>query len=285
MKQHVSQEISSGHGFLESPRWHSGKLWLSDFFRQHVITIDGARVEEQIKVNDSPSGLGFLADGSFLVVTMHEKSVLRVAPDGQVTTHADLSSIAVGAANDMLVTASGDAYVGNFGFDVGGGEEPRPTNIAHITPDGTVRLVPGDVTCPNGMGILPDGRTFVVAETFAQRISAFDCADDGSLTNYRTWAPLPEGFNPDGLCVDADGGVWFANVFDDGPAGAFYRVEEGGEITDTIPVDGTWAVACTFGGPENSTLYLVCNTTSLEGFFQGISEGHVRTADVGRHGI
>lgn len=284
MKQHESQEISAGHGFLESPRWHDGKLWLSDFFRQHVITLDEGTIEEKLKVDDSPSGLGFLADGSFLVVTMQGMKVLRVAPDGQITEHADLSSIAVGAANDMLVTSSGDAYVGNFGFDVGAGEEPRATHLAHVSPDGTVRPVVGDVTCPNGMGILPDGRTLVVAETFAQRISAFDLADNGSLTNYRAWAELPEGFNPDGLCVDADGGVWFANVFDDGPDGSFYRVEEGGEITDTIPADGTWAVACAFGGPDKSTLYLVCNTTSLEDFFQGISEGSVRSAEVGRRG-
>lgn len=207
MKQHEATELSSGHGFLEAPRWHEGKLWLSDFFRKQVLTItENGAVEQVMEVENSPSGLGFLSDGSLLVVSQHDRSVLRRATDGSVSTYADLSAIAGGIANDMLVTPSDHAYVGNFGFALGQ-EDPRTTHLAHIRPDGTVDTVAGDVLFPNGMGLLPDGTTLVLAETLAHKLSAFDVAADGSLTNYRLWAQLPDTINPDGITVDSDGGV------------------------------------------------------------------------------
>ncbi|MFC8381716.1 SMP-30/gluconolactonase/LRE family protein [Nocardia sp. NPDC057272] len=285
MKYHDMTEFSSGHQFLEAPRWHDGKLWLSDFFAQRVITVDGdGTVDEIVAIDDSPSGLGFLPDGSVLVVTMHGKKVLRITPDRAVSEYADISAFTGGAANDMLVTDSGNAYIGNFGFDVLGGEEPAPTRLVRIAPDGAVDAVPGDVLCPNGLGLTPDGSTLVVAETFARRITAYDVHDDGTLSGARIWAELPEGFSPDGLAVDADGGVWVANVFVGAPESGFYRVEEGGTITDAILVPDAWAVACAFGGPDLDVLYLVCNATSLAEFAEGRSRGFVRTARVGRHG-
>jgi len=285
MKQHTTTDLSDGHGFLEAPRWHDGKLWLSDFFRKHVLTIsDDGTVEKVLDVEDSPSGLGFLSDGSMLVVSQHDRTVLRHAADGSVSVHADISEVAGGIANDMLVTESGDAYVSNFGFDLGH-EDPRTTHLAHVRPDGTVAAVPADVLFPNGMGVLPGGSTLVLSETLAHRISAFTIADDGSLTNHRVWAELPETLNPDGMAVDSDGGVWIANALTEGPESGFYRVEEGGEITDVIYVPDAWGVACAFGAADKDVLYLVCNATTLERFGQGDSRGMVRTAHVGRRGV
>jgi sugar lactone lactonase YvrE len=278
-------DLSEGHGYLEAPRWHDGKLWVSDFFRKQVITLteDGS-VEKVLDVENSPSGLGFLEDGSVLIVSQHDRKVLRLAPDGSVHEHADLAEVSRGIANDMLVSASGHAYVGNFGFDLGT-EEPRTTNLAHVRPDGTVTAVPGDVLFPNGMGILPDGTTLVLAETWAHRISAFDIQSDCSLTNYRVWAEVPDNMSPDGLAVDSDGGVWFANALTEGPESGFYRVEQGGAITDAILSPDSWGVACEFGGRQRDVLYLICNDTTLERFGEGDSHGMVRTADVGRRGV
>lgn len=285
VRHHEMRDLSAGHGFLESPRWHDGKLWLSDFFRKHVITLDAdGTAEKVIELDDSPSGLGFLGDGSLLVVSMNDRKVLHVSPDRLVSEYADISAIAAGIANDMLVTSSGHAYVGNFGFDVVGGEEPKSTRLAHIDPQGAVTEVPGDVLCPNGAGLSPDGSTLVLAELFGERISAYDVHADGTLSDHRVWAALPETFNPDGLAVDSDGGVWIANVFHDAPESGFYRVEEGGEITDAILVPDAWAVACAFGGPDKDVLYLVCNATTLPDFGEGRSRGFVRTSHVGRRG-
>ncbi len=284
MHMHSYTEFSSGHGYLESPRWKDGKLWLSDFFRTHVITIseDGV-IDRFLDVPQSPSGLGFLPDGSVLVVSQYDKRVLRVEPGGEVREHADLSAIAEGITNDMFVTDEGHAYVGNFGFDLGN-EDPRTTHLAHVRPDGTVTEVPGEVMFPNGAGLSPDGSMLMLAETFAHKISAYDVQPDGSLTNLRTWAELPETHSPDGMAVDSDGGVWYANALTEGPESGFYRVEEGGTITDAILVPDAWGVACVFGGQDKDVLYLVCNATTLADFGQGRSEGSVRVANVGRRG-
>jgi sugar lactone lactonase YvrE len=284
MKQHQMTEFSSGHGFLEAPRWRDGKLWLSDFFRRHVITIGSdATIQKVVDVENSPSGLGFLDDGSVLIVSQHDKKVLRLAAGGAVSEYADISGVAGGIANDMLVTPSGDAYVGNFGFDLGS-EDPKPTRLAHVSPQGTVTEVPGDVMFPNGIGLSPGGESLLLAETFGHRISTYDVQNDGSLTNHRGWAELAESVSPDGITVDSDGGVWFANALTEGPESGFYRVEERGEITDVILVPDAWAVACTFGGPDNDILYLVCNATTLADFAEQRSHGMVRTANVGRRG-
>ncbi|MGK2903104.1 MAG: SMP-30/gluconolactonase/LRE family protein [Mycobacterium sp.] len=283
MKSHGFAEFSSGHVFLEAPRWHDGKLWLSDFFRRHVIAVapDGA-VETVVDVPNSPSGLGFLSDGSVLIVSRYDHKLLRLTPDGALTVHADLAPFCGGDANDMLVIKSGHAYVGNFGFDLAGGAEPTTTHLLHVTPDGEVTAVPGDVSFPNG--VAQAGTTIFLAETLAQRISAFDLQLDGTLTNYREWASLPETHNPDGITVDSDGGVWYGNALTEGPEAGFYRVEEGGTVTDSILIDDGWGVACTFGGPNNDVLYLVTNDTNLPDFSHEKSKGYVRTASVGRRG-
>lgn len=283
MKTHKFAEFSAGHVFLEAPRWHDGKLWLSDFFRRHVITVaaDGA-VEKVVDVPNSPSGLGFLADGSVLIVSRYDHKLLRLTPDGTLKVHADLAPFCGGDANDMLVIKGGHAYVGNFGFDLAGGAEPTTTHLIHVTPGGEVSAVPGDVSFPNG--VAQAGKTIFVAETLGHRISAYDLHPDGTLTNYREWAPLPETHNPDGITVDSDGGVWYGNALTEGPEAGFYRVEEGGTVTDSILIDDGWGVACTFGGPNNDVLYLVTNDTNLPDFSNEKSKGYVRTASVGRRG-
>lgn len=282
---HTFEELSDGHGFLESPRYRDGTLYLSDFFNTHVIAMnptDGSWVKVA-DVPNSPSGLGWLTDGSMLIVSQHDHKLLRRATDGETTVHADLAPFCGGDANDMLVV-DGHAYVGNFGFDLAGGAEPATTNLIHVRPTGEVSAVPGDVLFPNGAEMHPDGRTLLLSETFAHKISAYDRQADGTLTNYRTWAQLPKTHNPDGMTVDTDGGVWYANALTEGPESGFYRVEEGGEITDQILVSDGWGVAATFGGPDNDVLFLVSNDTTLPDFAQGKSAGHVRTANVGRRG-
>jgi sugar lactone lactonase YvrE len=283
MKQHTLTEFASGHQFLEGLRWHDGTLWASDFFTGKVMTFaDDGHATTVAEVPGAPSGLGFLPDGTALVVSQADATVQRIGPDGSLSTYADFSDIAGGPGNDLLVTAGGHAYVGNFGFAVGN-EDPKPTALAHIDPQGTVHRVEGDVLFPNGMALTRD-RVLLLAETFRARITAYDVQPDGSLTAQRVWAQLPETFTPDGIALDADGGVWFGNALTPGEDSGFFRVVEGGELTDKLQVTGAQAVACAFGGEDLGTLYLACNTTSLDEFVQGQSKGALATATVGRVG-
>ncbi|WP_412515241.1 SMP-30/gluconolactonase/LRE family protein [Actinomadura madurae] len=283
MKLHELTQFAAGHQFLEALRWHAGALWASDFFSKEVLTFsaDGtANVAAEIP--GAPSGLGFLPDGSTLVVSQADAAVQRIAADGAVSIYADFSAIAGGFGNDMLVTPSGHAYAGNFGFALGA-EDPKPTNLAHIDPRGHVNRVEGDVFFPNGMALTPEG-VLLVAETFMHRIGAFDMGPDGALSNQRVWAQLDDSYHPDGIALDSDGGVWFGNALTLGDDSGFYRAVEGGEITDKIPVSGAQATACAFGGENLGTLYMSCNHTTLEDFGAGRSSAVIAAADVGRAG-
>lgn len=283
MKQHTPTGFASGHRFLESLRWHDGRLWASDFFSGTVLTFDAdGHATTVTEVPGAPSGLGFLPDGSTLVVSQADATVQRIAADGALSTYADFSDIAGGPGNDLLVTGAGHAYVGNFGFAVGT-EDPRPTVLAHIDPEGKVHRVEGDVLFPNGMALAPGG-VLLLAETFLHRITAFDVADDGSLSRPRAWAQLADGFMPDGIALDDEGGVWFGNALTTGDDAGFYRVVEGGELTDKVPVTGAQAISCAFGDDDLGTLYMACNATTLEDFVQGRSTAVVATARVGRTG-
>ncbi|GGP40865.1 SMP-30/gluconolactonase/LRE family protein [Saccharothrix coeruleofusca] len=212
--------------FGEGPRHGpDGRLFYSDFYDHQVRALDLATGEQEVvcEVPEQPSGLGWLPDGRLLVVSMRDRAVLRLEPDGTLAPHADLSGIATFHANDMLVDDRGRAYVGNFGFDLHaaiaqGGEEalldpewvPPGTPLALVRPDGTAEVAADDLKFPNGMAFLPDG-TLVVAETLAFGLTAFDVAEDGALTNRRPWAALREhSVAPDGIAVDAEGGVWVA---------------------------------------------------------------------------
>ena len=190
------------------------------------------------EVEHHPGGLGWLPDGRLLVVSMADRRVLRLEPEGLVE-HADLSAVCPGNCNDMVVDARGNAYVGNTGYPYGYRGQPVPvrtaTRLVLVTPDGEVRPQPGTLMMPNGCAITADGTTLVVAQSHAARLTAYDVAGDGSLHGERLFAALPAGRdNPDGICVDAEGAVWAA----DPHHRCCFRVLDGGQIThivDTAP--------------------------------------------------
>ena len=258
--------------FLEGPRWYDGKLWFSDMFAGQVRTVDlSGNTDMVAEVAERPSGLGFLPDGRLLIVSMQNSQLLRLDREG-LTTVADLSGLAVGSPNDMVVDTHGRAYIGHFGYDLFGGQEPRPASLLLVTPDGQVREVADGLEFPNGTVISPDGKTLIVAETFGRRLTAFSIADDGGLSERRVFAQFDEE-TPDGICLDARGGVWVSSF----ESGEFVRVEDGGTITDRIPVPGKRAVACALGGPQRQTLFLMTAETTLEDLAQGKSIGRVET--------
>ena len=243
--------VAQGLAFGEGPRWHEGHLWWSDMHGHQVSRLVDGRVEKVCDVPNRPSGLGFLPDARMLVVSMVDKRVLRREYDGSLVTHADLSALAPRRLNDMVVTASGRAYVGNFGFEIGTdglNEEPCGTVLISVEPDGAARVVADDLWFPNGAVIAGAGKTLVVAETWAARLTAFDIAANGDLSNRRVWAPLEKAVYPDGICLDAEGAIWVASP----STRECLRVREGGEVTDRI-APGPRVFACALGG---HTLYL-----------------------------
>ncbi|NEX63464.1 SMP-30/gluconolactonase/LRE family protein [Noviherbaspirillum galbum] len=242
--------IAEGLTIVEGPRWHDGSLWFSDFCLQKVMRVEpDGRLSEVAHVPGQPSGLGWLPDGRLLVVSMHDRRVLRLDAQG-LALHADLSALATCHCNDMLVDGQGRAYVGNFGFDMFEKEPERPAEIILVEPDGSARIVASDMRFPNGTVVTRDGRTLVVAETFGKRLSAFDVAPDGTLSNRRVWAAFDEAM-PDGICIDAEDAIWVASP----PTREYLRVREGGEITHRIAIPGQ-AIACALGGEDGHTLYL-----------------------------
>ena len=258
--------VIGGFTFLEGPRWHDGRLWLSDFYTHQVIAVGPAgKVEEIATVPQQPSGLGWLPDGTLLVVSMRDRKLLRLA-HGELIEHADLSPLTGGHVNDMVVDGQGRAYVGNFGFDLMGGAPFRATTIVRVEPDGTTSVAADGLMFPNGSVITPDGSTLIVDETFGNRISAFDIAADGSLGPRRDWAnfgALPDTDNvqeliaaaaigPDGNCLDADGAVWVADAIHH----RVVRVAEGGAILEEISTGDDGVYACMLGGEDDRTLYL-----------------------------
>ncbi|TFW02977.1 gluconolactonase [Oxalobacteraceae bacterium OM1] len=250
------REIAAGLAFAESPRWHDGWLWFSDFYLQQVMRVrPGGTPEVVVDVPGQPSGLGWLPDGRLLVVSMTDRRLLRLDPDGLVTV-ADLSAHAPGHCNDMVVDRHGRAYIGNFGFDMMNREAPRPTVLLMVTPDGQVRVAADDLLFPNGCVITPDERTLIVAETFGKRLTAFDIAADGSLSNRRIWAELGDA-SPDGICLDAEGAVWVASP----TTSEFLRVREGGTVADRIPAPSQ-AIACALGGDDGRTLFMLSGRVS-----------------------
>jgi len=263
MSERAAEIIVEGRYFCEGPRWQDGRFWFSDFFAREVCSVglDGDVVVEAA-FDGRPSGLGWLPDGSLLVVSMLDRKVMRRQPDGSFVEHADLSALATFHANDMLVDDAGTAYVGNFGFDIDATmaelgvegmlsalmSDPAPylATLAAVTPDGTVSAAAEQMLFPNGMVLTDDGRTLVVAQTLGMELTAFDRAADGTLSNRRVWAPLGEAMiAPDGIAIDADGGIWVANAM----APSAHRVVEGGAVTDVVTTSQL-AFACQIGGPE-----------------------------------
>jgi len=272
---HLTTEVVlDGLCFPESPRWHEGRLWFSDMHGQSVMTLghDG-RAREVFSLATQPSGLGWLADGRLLVVSMFDRSLLCFE-NGALSRVADLAHLARFHCNDMVVDARGRAYIGNFGYDF---EEHAPCQLAgliRVDPDGSSRIVANDLLFPNGTVITPDGRTLIVAETMAKRLTAFRVAEDGSLHERRIWAEF-ENATPDGICLDAKGAIWIAS-----PSSAeVLRVEEKGHITHRVPVK-TQAIACMLGGQDRRTLFVLTAPLKRAAKTRALRQGCIETVRV-----
>jgi sugar lactone lactonase YvrE len=249
--------VVDGLAFGEGPRWHDDMLYLSDMHHNRVVRVhDGGAIETIAQHDSALSGLGWLPDGTLLVVAMDGR-VLRRGPAG-LALHADLTAEASHGVNDMIVHPGGWAYVGQFGYDREGGGTPAPATLLRVDADGTVAVAAPDLMVANGMIISPDGHTLWVAESAAGRITAFTIEANGRLDNRRVWAALVAPHYPDGMCLDAQGAIWVACPV----AGRFIRIVEGGEVTDEVPIEvGRHAIACVLGGNERRTLYLLTATT------------------------
>ena len=288
--------LVEGGTYFEGPRWHAGRWWVSDFYRYGVFAYDSAGNEEQIlEVEGQPSGLGWLPDGSLLVVSMRDHRLLRHTRDGEVSVHADLTEHCGGHLNDLVVDELGRAYAGNFGFDLMNFADPAGTSLVRVNPDGSVHVEADDLWFPNGMVV--DGDTLIVGETFAGRLTAFTMRADGRLTDRRVWgqiAPTVEpgpvaemlpnlGFAPDGCCLDAEGHIWAA----DGLGGPTCRIAPGGEIVDEIQLpEGLAAFACMLGGEDGRTLLLCSAPDFIEANRKDATEAYLftTTVDVPRGG-
>lgn len=274
--ERATEVFFEGLDFGEGPRWHDGRLWVSDFFARRVLSFGPSgdrRVE--VELDDQPSGLGWLPSGDLLVVAMRSRQVRRLDAAGKVHPHADLSSIATGDCNDMVVDTRGNAYVGNFGFDLAGPDRtPRPADLALVRPDGTAGVAATDLDFPNGSVITPDGSTLIVGESMGARYTAFTIMEDGTLDDRRVWAEVP-GKAPDGCVLDAEGAIWMADA---AGAGCF-RVTQGGGIVDSVTASQP-VFACTLGGADRRTLYLITGRGFGEDQCKGKGLGRIETVGV-----
>jgi sugar lactone lactonase YvrE len=256
--------VVDGIDFGEGPRWHLGRLWFSDFHQGTISSVGHDRRRRvEVEWNGRPSGLGWLPDGRLLFVSMLDRRVMRREPDGSLVEHADLDGIATGDCNDMVVGPSGNAYVGNFGFDMQGGAAPAPATLAIVWADGTVTAAADDLLFPNGSVITDDGSTLIVGETMGARFTAFTITHDRGLTERRIWAEVP-GMAPDGCTIDAEGAIWFA----DARGAQVVRVLEGGTITHRVPTPDN-VYACMLGGPDARTLFAL----TAAGFHPDVAAG------------
>ena len=245
------QVLMTGIAFGESPRWHDDRLWFCDWGAQELIAVDlEGRSEVIARVPSFPFCIDWLRDGRLLVVSAAERRLLRREPDGSMVMHTDLSRLSRHPWNDIVVDGRGDAYVGDIGFDFPGGEF-APGLLALVTPDGSARQVADGVAFPNGLVVTPDNSTLILAESYANRLTAFDIDADGSLSNRRLWAGLDRGV-PDGICIDAENAIWYGDV----PNMRCVRVREGGEVLQTIELD-RGCFACMLGGADRKTLFMV----------------------------
>ena len=266
MGEFECRTVATGFAFLEAPRWHDGRLYFSDFNTHRVHRLEpGGSVETLFEVPQRPSGLAFTAEGDVLVVSMLDHRLLRWR-EGRLDEVADLAAYQGGPANDLITDRDGRAYVGNFGADTDAGEPERATSLVRVDPDGTIQVVAEDLEFPNGMAITANGQCLVVAESLACRVSVFDLAPDGTLSNRQVWAefePRPSARTfaavanagyvvPDGVCLDVDDGLWVANA----GGHELLRVLRGGEVTDHIDCGPSTPYACMLGGADGRSLYV-----------------------------
>jgi sugar lactone lactonase YvrE len=243
--------LVKGLVFPEGPRWHAGKLWFSDMHAHQVRTVDlDGRADDVVEVPTWPSGLGWLPDGTLLIVSMTDRKLLRYSA-GTLQVHADISQLASYYCNDMVVDGRGRAYVGNFGFDLFSGSAQKPAELVLVEPDGACRVVAAGLDFPNGSVITPDGKTLIVGESLGHRLTAFQIEDDGSLINQSVWAELGDAV-PDGIALDARNGVWVASPL----SRELLYVAQGGELEQRIKCD-SMPIACALGGPARKTLFVL----------------------------
>jgi sugar lactone lactonase YvrE len=278
------QQLLDGLSFGESLRWHQDRLWLADWGAQEIVAVDGqGRPEVMARVDFPafPMCIDWLPDGRLLIVAARYGRLLRQEPDGSLVTHADLSGLSDPGHpwNEIVVDGRGNAYLNNQGFDFPGGEF-APGTIAMLKPDGSARLVADGIAFPNGMAITPDNSTLIVAESYGQKLTAFQIAADGRLSQPRVWADLGDGV-PDGICLDAQGAIWYADV----PNQQCVRVREGGEVLQTIQLD-RGCFSCALGGPARTTLFMVAtHWRGTEGMTDESRTGQLLTARAPAAGV
>jgi sugar lactone lactonase YvrE len=289
---HELEVLFEGGGFFEGPRWHDGTWWVSDFYRHTVSRIDtGGNEEVVVEVPGQPSGLGWRPDGSLLITSMKDHKLLRFA-DGELTEVADLTPYVTGHVNDMVVDSHGNAFIGNFGFDLMGRGEPAPADLVRVDPHGLVSVAAPELLFPNGTVITPDGSTLIVGETMGNRYTAFTLSDDGTLTDRREWAnfgavPTATDYDegqgqitvaPDGCTLDAEGHIWCADAL----GNRAVRVAPGGQIVDTIAApEGLGIYACALGGDDGTTLLLCAAPDFFEQNRSVAREAVLLTTEVG----
>jgi sugar lactone lactonase YvrE len=277
--------LTGGIYFGEGPRWRDGRLWLSDFEAHAVKSVSLAGdLRTEFQIDDQPSGLGWLPNGDMIIVSMKQRRLLRRTADGALSLYADLSGIATWHCNDMVIDATGRAYVGNFGFDLdhamaeqAAGREGDLSGVARlalVSSEGVVSEAAADLQFPNGSVITPDGRTLIVAETFGARLTAFDIAPDGDLSNRRVWAETAPRL-PDGICLDAEGAVWIANPM----APECARIAEGGEVLEVIDT-GQSCYACMLGGDDGRSLFMLTAPGLGAGAGSGEPRGKIMVCEV-----
>ncbi len=272
--------LLTGLGFGESPRWHEGRLWFCNWGRQEVVAVDlGGESEVIVRVSTTiPFCIDWLPDGRLLIVSGPERLLLRRELDGSLVTHADLRPLSDHGCNEIVVDGRGNAYVNGGGFDRPG--EKASGIIAVVTPDGSARQVAEGFAFPNGMAVTPDKSTLIIAESHGKKLTAFDISADGNLSNRRVWADLGDGV-PDGICIDADHAIWYADV----PNKRCVRVREGGEVLQTVNVD-RGCFACMLGGVDKKTLFIMA--AEWHGFakmMDGLGTGQVLTVEAPAPGV
>ncbi len=259
--------LMTGLAFGESPRWHDGRLWFSNWVGQEIVAVDErgeSEIVARVPFDSFPFSIDWLLDGRLVMASISERPLLVREHNGAWSTYADTSHLNKAGWNEIVVDGRGNTYINGTGFDARAGDPFAPGIIAMVTPQGIARQVADDIHFPNGMAISPDNSTLVIAESFARRLTAFDIGADGNLSNRRVWADLGHGA-PDGICFDAEGAIWYADV----PNKRCVRVREGGEVLQSVAVD-RGCFACMLGGADGRTLFV---TAALWRGFEHMTDG------------